>query len=144
MSRRISKGDQSGKFAMLNRYVLPVILVTCACILSGSATFSTAQSLPDLTGSWNGVDWGEVVLERIGRVSYVGTYSDTYGKDAGRITFSFVAGKYEGKWWGGYVPRGCVNITSFRGRAYTSRYMERLSCQHDKAGGAKASFIEMD
>lgn len=83
---------------------IAVLLILFVC-----AGLAFAQSLPDLSGKWSG-DWGEVVLERIGPVSYAGTYSDTYGRDTGRITFSYVAGKYEGKWWEGTFRLGTVTL----------------------------------
>lgn len=99
-----------------------ILLLACACILAGVASFSFGQSLPDLSGNWNG-DWGEIVLERIGPVSYVGTYSDTYGKAVGRITFSFVAGKYEGKWWEGTFRMGVITLqASADGRVLTGTW----------------------
>jgi hypothetical protein len=99
-------------------------LVLAACMVGVSpTTLAFDQALPDLSGKWAAGDWGEVVLERIGPVSYAGTYSSTYGKDTGRVTFSFVAGKYEGKWWEGTVRLGTVTLQpSEDGRVFTGTY----------------------
>lgn len=87
-----------------------VMLVVCLNGWSPAASALDQVLLPDLSGKWAAGDWGEVVLERIGPVSYAGTYSSTYGKDTGRVTVSFVAGKYEGKWWEGAVRLGTVTL----------------------------------
>ena len=69
-----------------------------------------ALAQTDLSGKWSAGDWGEVTLERIGPVSYAGTYSSTFKKDTGRLTFSHVAGKYEGKWWEGTFRIGTLTL----------------------------------
>ncbi|MFH1983756.1 MAG: hypothetical protein ABIL58_18095 [Pseudomonadota bacterium] len=99
----------------------PIFLMAgiIVCMVIGAVSLSFAQSLPDLSGRWSG-DWGEVVLERIGPVSYAGTYSSTHGKDVGRMTFSHVAGNYEGKWWEGTFRMGVITLqVSDDGRVLT-------------------------
>ena len=73
-----------------------------------------AAAQADLSGKWSGAEWGDVTLERIGAVSYAGTYSTTFKKDVGRVTFSLVAGKYEGKWWEGTFRIGTLTLEASR------------------------------
>jgi hypothetical protein len=103
---------------------LLVVLVLAACMDGVSPTVSAlAQSQPDFSGNWSGGEWGEVVLERIGPVSYAGTYSSTYGKHTGRVAFSYVAGNFEGKWWEGTARLGTVTLQpSEDGRVLTGTY----------------------
>lgn len=81
-----------------------------ASLAIGFSPFAAAQTSTDLSGRWDGGEWGEVQLERIGPVSYAGTYAATFKKDIGRVTFSQVAGKYEGKWWEGAVRIGTLSL----------------------------------
>ena len=110
MNQKSSKSRNWNTLIGLKIPFYPIIIITaCTCILFGTATFSFSQSSPDLSGNWSG-DWGTVTLKRIGPISYTGTYSDTYGKDTGKITFSLVDEKYEGKWWEGTFRLGTITL----------------------------------
>lgn len=99
------------------------VFLVLATGMAASVTALDQIVLPDLSGRWNGNDWGEVVLERIGPVSYAGTYSGTNGKDVGRVTFSYVAGQFEGKWWEGGFRLGTLTLQgSDDGRTLTGTY----------------------
>lgn len=64
------------------------------------------QSPRDLTGAWDGAnqpsrndDWGEVNLKAT-PAGYIGTYSDTFNRQLGSVTFrSTDGGRLEGLWW---------------------------------------------
>ena len=66
----------------------------------------------DLTGAWDGAnhsdqkdDWGEVKL-RATEAGYIGTYSDTFDRKMGSITFKRTGeGRYEGLWWESSLQR---------------------------------------
>lgn len=65
---------------------------------------------PDLKGTWQGSVWGKVTLARAGPESFEGTYSSTYGKNAGRLSLSWNARtrQYEGTWAEGTYRHGQV------------------------------------
>jgi hypothetical protein len=109
---------------LLSVTIAGLLFFTVFTILgNGLALAMNEESLPDISGKWTGKGWGEVILEKIGPVSYAGTYSDTHKRDVGRITFSFVAGKFEGKWWEGDYRLGPVTLEASQdGRTITGRW----------------------
>ncbi len=69
-------------------------------------------SAPDLTGSWDGSqhasrndDWGDLNVKATPD-GYIGTYSGTFNKQLGSITFkSTTEGRYHGLWWESNLKR---------------------------------------
>jgi hypothetical protein len=123
MNKNLSERNVFCNHARVIFSLLAVILLAAHLLVLSGNSRAFAQSLPDLSGKWSGDDWGEVVLERIGPVSYAGTYSTTHGRDTGRITISYVAGKYEGKWWEGTFRLGTITLqASENGRVLTGTW----------------------
>jgi len=108
---RPTRPGQQEKPGQLKTGFFSALLLINFFLCSMGTTAAPAQQPANLNGTWTG-DWGQVELESIGPLSYVGTYSDTYGKDVGRLTFSFVDGKYEGKWWEGTYRLGPITLAA--------------------------------
>lgn len=96
---------------MRSLLILALIGTTTLSLLTHSTIGQTsirseAASAPDLTGSWDGAqhesrndDWGDLNVKAT-PAGYIGTYSDTFNKQLGSITFkSTGASRYEGLWW---------------------------------------------
>jgi hypothetical protein len=66
--------------------------------LFGFVVFSADP--PDIAGEWSSDEWGRVVLEKSDKGDYAGTYSDTFGKQPGRIElkWSRVERRFNGAW----------------------------------------------
>jgi hypothetical protein len=90
------------------RSAMSLWLVAGAVVLLGCASATTSGAgrvdEKDLTGAWDGDagqadDWGEVNLKLI-EGGYIGTYSATFNKQLGSVTFERTGeGKYKGRWW---------------------------------------------
>src|SRR5262249_47721577 len=59
-----------------------------------------SAAMPDLSGTWQGDGWGTVVLRTTNKGEFTGTYTDTFGKDVGRIAVRWTSAsrRYEGTW----------------------------------------------
>ena len=55
---------------------------------------------PDISGQWQGPDWGQVVLKQTAPGQYAGSYTDTVGKGPGRIElkWSRIERRFNGTW----------------------------------------------
>jgi len=87
---------------------------------------------PDLAGTWSGSNWGQVELIPGEDETYTGTYSDTYGKDTGRlrVRWSAQTRRFEGTWSEGAYRHGRVSIRVLSGgKAIRGAYTTDLSCE---------------
>ena len=77
--------------------VLAVIAALGAGLLG---VFLLPTAPPDMSGEWSGEDWGQVVLKKTSDAEYTGTYSDTAGKQPGKIQlrWSRVERRFNGTW----------------------------------------------
>ena len=59
-----------------------------------------ATEPPDIAGQWSGEGWGQVVLKQTAPGEYAGTYSDTVGKEPGKIElkWSRIERRFNGTW----------------------------------------------
>ena len=59
-----------------------------------------ATEPPDIAGKWSGEGWGQVVLRETAPGEYAGTYSDTVGKQPGKIElkWSRIECRFNGQW----------------------------------------------
>ncbi len=98
-------------------------------------------ALPDLSGTWQGDDWGTVVLRPANDGGYEGTYSDTFGKDVGRIavTWSKVSRRYEGTWSEGTFRFGRIALDAPKDGAISGAYTTDPKCEHQPGVPALAS-----
>ena len=89
-----------------------------------------ATLVPDLSGRWEGTWWGVVVLRRDGD-GYAGTYTDTYGKDVGRLRLWFDrrTGRFEGVWWEGRYRFGRLRLSVAGGRSAEGCYGADPGCE---------------
>ncbi len=88
--------------------------VLLAALISPAAPAEPPVDLtvaPDLSGTWEGKGWGTVTLRRTDG-GYEGTYTDTYGKDTGRISlrWSRRSGGFEGAWSEGKYRFGRLSV----------------------------------
>src|SRR5271157_1097997 len=67
---------------------------------------------PDIAGRWSGEGWGQVVLTPTAAGQYTGTYSDTVGKEPGKIQlkWSRIERRFNGKWSEGEDRFGELSI----------------------------------
>ena len=71
-----------------------------------------ATDPPDIAGQWSGEGWGQVVLTQTAAGEYTGTYSDTVGKEPGKIElkWSRIERRFNGKWSEGEDRFGELSI----------------------------------
>jgi hypothetical protein len=101
------------------------------------------QPMPDLSGTWQGVGWGTVVLRPTKKGTFAGTYTDTYGADVGRIEvrWSTTARRYEGTWNEGKYRFGRVVLEAGKdGKGFTGVYLADPKCEYDPGVPSRANF----
>lgn len=98
-------------------------------------------ALPDLAGTWQGDDWGTVVLRPAKDGGFEGTYSDTFGKDVGRIAvrWSPASRRYEGTWSEGTYRFGRIALDAPKGGAISGAYATDPKCEHQPGVPSLAS-----
>ena len=64
------------------------------------ASFLAFVDPPDIAGEWSGPDWGKIVLKQLRSTDYTGSYTDTFGKQAGEMTLSWsrLENRFVGTW----------------------------------------------
>ena len=74
--------------------------------------FMLSAEPPDIAGQWTGDNWGQVVLKKTSGTEYTGTYSDTVGKQPGKIQlkWSRIEGRFNGAWWEGEDRFGDISL----------------------------------
>jgi RNA polymerase sigma factor (sigma-70 family) len=89
-------------------------------------------AMADLSGTWQGNGWGTVVLKQAKKGEYAGTYTDTYGKDVGRITvvWSTASGQYEGTWSEAKYRFGRIALEAKDGETIAGAYTTDPKCEH--------------
>ena len=76
------------------------------------ALLMQATEPPDIAGRWSGEDWGHVVLTQTAPGEYTGTFSDTAGKQPGKIElkWSRIERRFNGIWSEGEDRFGELSI----------------------------------
>ena len=99
--------------------------------LGGIGAFMMATAEPsNISGEWTGDDWGKVVLKPTASAEYLGTYTDTVGKEAGKIElkWSRIERRYNGTWSEGKDRFGEISVhqvgDEIRGAWTTNRKSE--------------------
>src|SRR5262249_20125144 len=102
--------------------VVTIILVLGVIVVSATASGqkprvtpderSGEQRIPDLSGTWKGDEWGTVELRRTKDGGFDGTYTDTFGKDVGRISVRWAPAsrRFEGMWSEGKYRFGRIAL----------------------------------
>jgi RNA polymerase sigma factor (sigma-70 family) len=98
-------------------------------------------ALHDLAGAWQGDDWGTVVLRPAKDGGFEGTYSDTFGKDVGRIAvrWSTASRRYEGTWSEGTYRFGRIALDTPKDGAISGAYTTDPKCEHQPGVPSLAS-----
>lgn len=98
-------------------------------------------ALPDLAGTWQGDDWGTVVLRPAKGGGFEGTYSDTFGKDTGRmaVRWSAASRRYEGTWSEGTYRFGRIALDAPKAGAISGAYTTDPKCEHQPGVPSLAS-----
>ena len=101
-----------------------------------------STSPPDISGNWQGEDWGQVTLTQTAPGEYTGTYTDTVAKEKGPgkidLKWSRIERRFNGTWREGESDRfGDLSIRlvdkEIRGALTTDRQIEDQS-RHAAAG----------
>jgi len=101
-----------------------------------------AQPMPDLSGTWYGNEWGTVVLQSTKNGEFEGTYSDTFGKDVGRIAvrWSTASRRYEGSWSEGKFRFGRIALEAGKNaEVITGAWTTDPKCEHEPGVPSLAS-----
>ncbi len=71
-----------------------------------------ASDPPDISGTWNSDEWGQVTLQQVSNGKYEGEYTDTYGEQPGSINlkWSRLEKRFNGKWRDGERRFGKISI----------------------------------
>jgi RNA polymerase sigma factor (sigma-70 family) len=98
-------------------------------------------ALPDLSGTWQGDDWGTVILRPVKDGGFEGTYSDTFGQDVGRIAvrWSSASKRYEGTWSEGKYRFGRIALETPKDGAISGAYTTDPKCEHQPGVPSLAS-----
>ncbi len=102
-SRFISGSRRTGVVAMI---------VALGFSLFGMALLQ-ATAPPEIAGEWAGGDsWGQVELFETGPGIYSGSYTDTFGKDSGKLQFEWsrIERRFKGIWGEGTDRYGTISI----------------------------------
>lgn len=93
---------------ILSLAVTFMLMILALPLLSVAQNKGAAEKLAatDLDGQWDGArhpnpndDWGAVNLKST-EAGFIGTYSDTFNKQLGSVTFTSAGvGKLQGLWW---------------------------------------------
>ena len=81
--------------------------------IGGARAFLMATAEPsEISGEWTGEGWDNVVLHRTGSAEYRGTYTDTIGKQPGKIElkWSRIERRYKGTWSEGKDRFGKISV----------------------------------
>jgi RNA polymerase sigma factor (sigma-70 family) len=108
----------------------------------GEPELPLAEAVPDVSGTWQGDDWGTVVLRRTKDGGFEGTYSDTFHTDVGRIAvrWSVASRRYEGTWSEGKYRFGRIALEAAKaGDALSGAYTTDPKCGHQPGIPALAS-----
>ncbi|MHB1037935.1 MAG: protein kinase domain-containing protein [Pirellulales bacterium] len=87
------------------------MLAVFGIVLAGMFLMQSPES-PDIAGRWSGEGWGQVVLTRTAAGKYAGTYTDTAGKEPGKIDLKWSPdeGRFNGTWREGEDRFGALSI----------------------------------
>lgn len=111
----------------------------------GDALFAergTQETMPDPSGAWHGDDWGTVDLRAAKEGGFAGTYSDTFGKDVGRIAVKWAPAsrRYEGAWSEGKFRFGRIALEVAKdGKTIAGAWTTDPKCEHDPGVPSLAS-----
>jgi RNA polymerase sigma factor (sigma-70 family) len=100
------------------------------------------QPIPDLSGSWQGDGWGTVVLRPGKKGAFEGDYTDTFGKDVGRIAVQWSAAsrRYEGTWSEGKFRFGRIALEAAKnGEEISGAWTTDRNCEHQPGVPSLAS-----
>src|SRR5262249_2606630 len=95
-----------------------IVMTLCFVSVASAASAGAPEAKPetvradekDLSGAWDGDagrarDWGEINL-KVTADGYIGTYSDTFNRQLGSITFRKIGERmYKGLWWESNLKR---------------------------------------
>jgi hypothetical protein len=98
--------------------------------------------MPDFSGTWQGEGWGTVVLRTTNKGEFAGTYTDTFGKDVGRITVRWTTAsrRYEGTWSEGNYRFGRIALEAAKdGATISGAYTTDPKCEHQPGVPSLAS-----
>jgi len=88
-----------------------IMIATIGTVLLGMLLMQATEP-PDIAGQWTGEGWGHVVLKPTAAGQYEGTYSDTVGKQAGKIQlkWSRIERRFNGTWAEGQDRFGELSV----------------------------------
>jgi RNA polymerase sigma factor (sigma-70 family) len=101
-----------------------------------------AERMPDLGGTWQGDEWGTVVLRPTKDGGFAGTYTDTFGKDVGRIAVRWTPAsrRCEGTWSEGRFRFGRIALEAAQdGEAISGAWTTDPRCEHQPGVPSLAS-----
>jgi RNA polymerase sigma factor (sigma-70 family) len=87
-------------------------LLAAQRVQNNAPTDAGFKAISDPSGHWHGDNWGNVKLAAAGKGFYEGTYSDTFGKDVGkiRVSWSTDSNRFEGTWSEGTYRFGRISL----------------------------------
>jgi hypothetical protein len=86
--------------------------VSAAAVFSLLGIALIAADAPEIAGEWTGEEWGQVTLKKTERGNYAGTYTDTYGRQPGKIEMKWSQSeqRFNGTWSEGEVRFGMISV----------------------------------
>ncbi len=85
-------------FSVARRFKGVIAMFAAVSVLG--MVFWQSAAPPDISGTWTGREWGEVVLEQTQPGHYAGTYTDTFGDNPGtlQLKWSRIERRFNGTW----------------------------------------------
>ena len=96
-----------------------------------------ASDPPQISGTWNGPEWGTVTLAETGAGQYQGTYTDVSNDQPGTITlkWSRLEKRFNGKWRNGDLRFGKISVRLVDGEirgAWTTSKKSKLNSSNPR------------
>ncbi len=109
-----------------------VLVMTAALGVGLCGMFLLSGEPPEIAGEWLGEDWGHIVLKKSSDAEYTGTYSDTVGKQPGKIQlkWSRIERRFNGTWREGEDRFGELSVRMVDGEirgALTTDFKSRIN-----------------
>jgi serine/threonine protein kinase/WD40 repeat protein len=111
-TKTMASGAKSGSGRWRHRWRATIVALGLIGFGGWGVFMLVTAEQSDISGDWSGESWGKVTLQRTSSAHYSGTYTDTHGKEPGKIElkWSRIEGRYNGRWSEGEDRFGKISV----------------------------------